>query len=121
MPAFPSYYLSDLERKRERRRKLREGLSARMEGAMGGVDHREQLQMLLAGKAAAGEESKAKAATEAEQWKAEQGTEADRWKAEHELNLRREDRLDRDRVGAATPEAEAPADLAGDVAEGGIE
>lgn len=115
MPSFPSYYLSDLERKRERSRKLREGLQSGMAGAFEGVDRLAQLQMALQGKAAAGEEKKAKAATEAERWKAEQGTEADRWKAEHELSLRREDRLDRDRVGAATPETEAPAETTSDI------
>lgn len=98
MPSFPSYYLNNLDRKRERSRQLREGLQSGMAGAFEGVDRLAQLQMVLAGKAAADEEAKTRATTEAE-----------RWKAEHELNLRREDRLDRDRVGAATPEAETEA------------
>ena len=66
MPSFPSYYLSDLERKRERSRKLREGLQSGMAGAFEGVDRLAQMQMALQGKATAGAEAKAKAEKEAE-------------------------------------------------------
>ena len=66
MPSFPSYYLSDLERKRERSRQLREGLQSGMAGAFEGVDRLAQMQMALQGKATAGAEAKVKAEKEAE-------------------------------------------------------
>ena len=42
MPSFPSYYLNNLERKRQRSRELREGLSANRPraGDAGDVAHR---------------------------------------------------------------------------------
>ena len=73
MPSFPSYYLSDLDRKRERSRKLREGLQSGMAGAFEGVDRLAQLQMALQGKANAGAEAKAKAEKEAEALSYERG------------------------------------------------
>ena len=66
MPSFPSYYLNNLDRKRERSRQLREGLQSGMAGAFEGVDRLAQLQMALQGKATAGAEAKAKAEKEAE-------------------------------------------------------
>ena len=47
MPSFPSYYLNNLERKRQRSRELREGLNEGMAGVLGGVDRLAQMQAAL--------------------------------------------------------------------------
>lgn len=47
MPSFPSYYLNNLERKRQRSRELREGLDKGMAGVLGGVDRLAQMQAAL--------------------------------------------------------------------------
>lgn len=47
MPSFPSYYLNNLERKRQRSADLREGLNEGMAGVLGGVDRLAQMQQAL--------------------------------------------------------------------------
>lgn len=47
MPSFPSYYLNNLERKRQRSRDLSEGLDKGMAGVLGGVDRLAQMQAAL--------------------------------------------------------------------------